>query len=130
MDAAPGDRALPAGGAGARRPVALSALLALLALGSLFGFVKAVTARDELLALYPRLRPLWIPYLCIPALNLWSVVAMWRWRRWGFGLACATAAIAMAIEFSTMGPALHVWRVPLAFALLAALVRREWRRFR
>jgi hypothetical protein len=109
--------------------VALSSLLILLSVGSVFGFWKSFTGREELFALYPRLRPLWFPYLCIAPVNILSAVALWRWRRWGLWLACVLAAVAMAIELHAMGPAPHVFRVPVALVLLVWLARREWTRF-
>ena len=128
LDTAGHTAPLPANAA--RRTVALSSLLVLLCVGSVFGFWKAFTGRGEFFALYPRLQPLWIPYLSIPPLNILSAVAIWRGRKWGFWLTCALAAAAMGIEFYTMGPEPHVWRVPVALALVIWLVRREWARFR
>lgn len=113
-----------------RSSLLLRVTLGLLFLANLFGLVLGLTRKAELLTLLPGLEPVWPLYLACPVLSLVALGAMWQWRRWGLWLALAVGVMVLAIEVGTGGWAPHVFRVPIAMALLAFAAKTQWSRFR
>lgn len=111
------------------RALLLRLLLCVLALANAYGLFLGLTRRPELTALFPRLDLLWPVYLSCPVVTLLALAAIWLWRKWGVWLAVSTGILVMAIELFACGPAPHVFRVPVAIALLAIAVRSQWGAF-
>lgn len=114
---------------GKPRAVVLRLLLCVLALANAYGLFLGLTRRPELTALFPRLDSLWPVYLACPVMTLVALAAIWLWRKWGVWLAVSTGFLVLAIELYACGPAPHVFRVPVAIALLAITVRSQWAYF-
>jgi len=111
-----------------KRPPALTAILLLLAVFNLFGLYLGLSRREYFFTQYPKFTPaLWQIYATSPLVSLTAVVALWIWKRWGFWLACASAATVMVIELYTAGGSAHLLRMPVALALLACFLRPVWR---
>lgn len=89
------------GGVGltARRPVALSVLLVLLALGNLAGLYKTTVLADATAAQFPRLSPALVRALVIvPIAYLGTLPWLWRMRPWAYRLQLALGAGVVALD--------------------------------
>lgn len=102
-----------------RRPVGLVVILALLAVGNLYGLTWGLTRAAALQGAYPRLAPpLWYLYLLCPVAGLASIVAVFRWRRWGLHALVALSILVFLIETYALGFGLHLARIPVALGLV------------
>ena len=121
----------PAAPASHRRALwGLRIVLALLALGNLFGIIFGLTQREAIFSEFPRLNSaLWPIYLACPVAGLAGVAATWAFRRWGFWLLMALGGVILAIELYAMGWGIHVSRLFVSMALLILCARPLWGRF-
>lgn len=109
-----------------RASLAFRVVLSLLAAANVYGLVLGLTRHQEMVAQWPRLAGLWPVYLSCPLVTLIALAALWARRRWGFWLAVGVAAAVFGIELYACGPAPHIFRVPVATALLALATRPVW----
>ena len=121
---------LAAAPAASRRPLALTLVLLALIVLTLVGGANAVSHRADFFGEFPRFTPaLWAVYLAWVPIGIASKVGMLLWRRWGFWLTCVGALFVAAIELY-VGMGLKTLRVAIALALIVALTRPHWERFR
>jgi uncharacterized membrane protein (DUF2068 family) len=110
-----------------RANLAFRVVLSLLAAANCYGFVLGLTRHQELVAQWPRLASLWPVYVSCPVVTLIALGALWARRRWGFWLAIGVAAAVFGIELYACGPSPHIFRVPVATALLVLAIRPTWK---
>lgn len=112
MSRATGPRADGDAAARLRRPVALSVLLVLLALGNLAGLWKTTAGAEATAAQFPRLSAGLVRALVVvPVVFLLTLPALWRLRPWAYRL---NVAIGLAVV------ALDLWAGNTAHAATAA----------
>ncbi|MEO5617362.1 MAG: hypothetical protein ABIS67_06295 [Candidatus Eisenbacteria bacterium] len=72
---------------GARRPLQLPILLAVILVLNVLGLIKGWTGRDQLMREIPQLTPaLFAVWLAAPPLAIAGAVGLWNLRRWGLYL--------------------------------------------
>lgn len=98
------------------------AVVLLLAAANVFGLYLGLTQRAMLLGMCSRLENVWSFYLASPIVTLIGLAALWGHRRWGAWLSIGMGFVVLALELYGCGPQSHVLRIPLATALLAAVV--------
>jgi hypothetical protein len=114
----------------ARRPVSLTAFLAVLSLACLGGGIHGLLTRGEFLAQFPRLSPWMLAVMIASAfVSIAANLALLCWRRWGLWVHLVTGPALFALELAGGLPFLKTLRVPVSLALLALLLRPHWRRF-
>lgn len=119
----------PASGPAAepRRPVALTVLLVMLALGNLAGVWKTTAGAEAFAAQFPRLSVNAARALVIvPIAFLLTLPWLWRMRTWAYVVQLAIAAAVVALDL-WLGNRLHAVVTAMAATLLWALFRIQWR---
>ncbi len=117
------------GGAGssARRPVALSVLLVLLALGNVAGIYKTTALAEATAVQFPRLSTALVRALVIvPIAYLVTLPWLWRLRPWAYRLQLALGVAVVALDLWA-GNLVHGATAAVATGLLVLLLGRARR---
>ena len=109
--------------------VALRAVLVALIGLALVGGWNAATHREEFFAEFRFTPALWALYLGWVPLGIASKIGMLLWKRWGFWLTLLGGLFVAALELY-VGMGLKTLRVLVSLALIVALARPHWERFR
>jgi hypothetical protein len=128
-DDAPGQTATPSPAdalpetTSARRPLALTVLLLVIAAFSVYTARRGMTLRAEMLAAYPRLNSvLFDVWLASPAVTIAGCAGLWFLRRWGLWLVTAAWAMVMVVDLWA-GITFHALVATAAMWLIVIAVR-------
>jgi len=96
-------------------------VVALIVVANCLGIVQILAGSSALRQVYPMYQPWMSPALVILALtSVIACTALWRLRRWGFGLLILAYSLMLIINLGFGAPLAHTLLGPIGLAVLGA----------